>query len=237
MPFHRRLTHSAEKMARSLSTKVSFSLADYAGRISFRNTGTPKIDPAVFNLVSKGMARGREVTFDYRKPGDPTARRRTAQLWHATFRGGMWYIVGYDPEAKGRRTFALTRIARPVVTLTKFTVPEDFSPEAHFANAFSVLGGEGNHRIRLRFRGASAVRVQECEWHESEKWRPLPGGEVELELRLGALEEIERWVLSWGVEEEVIEPQALRERVAATISHLATSYRAAQERAGSASLV
>jgi proteasome accessory factor B len=226
LPFHRKLTQSAEKMARALSTKVSFSLDDYAGRISFHNTGTPKIDPLVFDVVSKGMTRGVEVTFDYRKPVDTAARRRTAQLWHATFRGGMWYIIGYDPEAEGRRTFALTRITRPVLTLTKFTVPEDFSPEDHFANAFSVLGGDGDYRIVIRFRGASAVRVQECEWHESEKWRDLGGGVVELELRLGALEEIERWVLSWGAEAEVIEPRELRERIARTMANVAKLYAA-----------
>jgi proteasome accessory factor B len=32
-------------------------------------------------------------------------------------------------------------------------------------------------------------------------------------LTLGALEEIERWVLSWGADVEVIEPVELRERL------------------------
>jgi proteasome accessory factor B len=224
LPFHRGLTRSAEKMARALRTKVSFSVADFACGISFRSMGTPKIDPAVFNIVSRGMTRQVAVTFDYQKPGDRAARRRTAQFWHLSFRNAMWYVVAYDEEKKARRTFALTRIQNPVLTLTRFTVPEDFSPDTHFAKAFSVLGGNGDYRIVIRFRGASAVRVQECEWHETEKWRPLPNGEVELELRLGALEEIERWILSWGPEAEAIEPQPLRDRIAATVAQLARAY-------------
>jgi len=225
-PFFARLTRCAEKLARSLKTRVPFSAGDYARRVSFRGLGRPKIDPAVFNTVSRGMARRVEVAFDYRKPGDGAVRRRTAQLWHAAYRGAMWYAIGYDREAGGRRTFALTRMSNPVLTPTKFTVPADFSPEQHFANAFSVLGGDGDHRIVIRFRGAGAVRVQECEWHESEKWRPLPNGEVELRLRLGALDEIARWVLSWGADAEVIEPRPLRERVAATVATLGNVYRA-----------
>jgi proteasome accessory factor B len=130
---------------------------------------------------------------------------------------------------KGRRTFARTRMRRRVLTSTRFEVPPDFSPDRHFANAFSVLGGDGDYRIVIRFRGASAVRVQECEWHESEQWRDLGGGVVELELRLGALAEIERWVLSWGAEAEVIELRELRERVATTVAHLAKLYRDAEE--------
>ena len=203
-----------------------------AGRVSFRGMGVPKIDPAVFTVVSKGIARGLQVSFDYCKPKDTAARRRTVQLWHLAYRGPMCYAIGYDPDAGGRRTFALTRITNAVLTLTRFTVPDDFTSARHFANAFSVLGGDGDYRIVIRFRGASAVRVQECEWHESEKWRPLPKGEVELELRLGALEEIERWVLSWGAEAEVIEPAPLRERIAATVAALAGAYGSPQKSVG-----
>jgi predicted DNA-binding transcriptional regulator YafY len=37
-----------------------------------------------------------------------------------------------------------------------------------------------------------------------------------LELKLGSLEEIERWILSWGNEAEVLEPARLRQRLAET---------------------
>ena len=221
------LTLAAENLARSLKTKVSYSAVDYASRMSVSSMGRPKIDPAVFDLVARAIAQKTELAFDYRKPEEPGPRRRLAQLWHIAQRGPMCYVIGYDPGAPGRRTFALPRIKNPVLTLTKFTVPKDFSPESHFANAFCVLGGTGDYRIVIRFRGASAVRVQECEWHESETRRDCGGGVVELELRLGALEEIERWVLSWGVEAEVIEPPALRDRVAASLAGLARIYQIA----------
>ena len=224
--FYSQLSQTADKIGRSLQTKVSFSAHDYASRMSFCGLGTPKIDPVVFDLVGRAIARCVEVTFDYRKPDDPAgSRRRLVQPWHIAQRGPLCYVIGYDREARGRRTFALPRIARPALTATRFTLPEDFSPESHFANAFCVLGGTGDHCIVVRFHGASAVRVQECEWHESERWRPLPGGSVELELRLGALEEIERWVLGWGGQAEVIEPAALRQRIATTIGALARVYR------------
>lgn len=223
-PYYADLNRSYEKLARGLTAKVAFSAADYAARISFKGVGTPKIDPAVFRTVSQAIARCRRVTFDYRKPEESTPRRRIAELWHVTSRGGMWYAIGHDVEARGRRTFSLTRISKPVPTARRFQVPSDFSVEQHFARAFSVLGGAGDHRIVVRFHGATAVRVQEWEWHESERWRDLGGGRVELELRLAALEEIERWVLSWGREVEVVEPPGLRERVAASARAIAAMY-------------
>lgn len=223
-PYFGGLKRSYEKLARGLKEKVTFTAADYAARVSFKTMGTPKIDPNVFKLVSQGVTRCKRVTFDYRKPEDPAPRRRTAELWHVAHRGGMWYAVGYDPAAPGRRTFALTRISNPALTPTSFKMPQDFSIERHFADAFSALGGAGDHRITIRFRGATAVRVQEWEWHDSERWRELGGGVVELELRLAALEEIERWVLSWGREAEVIGPPELRDRVAASARAMAAVY-------------
>jgi hypothetical protein len=44
--------------------------------------GTPKIDPAVFDVVGQGVAQRVQVSFEYRKPTDGEFKRRTAELWH-----------------------------------------------------------------------------------------------------------------------------------------------------------
>jgi proteasome accessory factor B len=50
-------------------------------------------------------------------------------------------------------------------------------------------------------------------WHESQRIRFLPDGSINLQLELGGLEEIERWILSWGSHIRVLEPMALRNTV------------------------
>jgi proteasome accessory factor B len=70
-----------------------------------------------------------------------------------------------------------------------------------------------------------ADRIREREWHESQELRTLPDGRLELRLRLGALPEIERWVLTWGSEAEVLRPSELRTRLHATASTLLKMYR------------
>ena len=44
--------------------------------------------------------------------------------------------------------------------------------------------------------------------------KELRDGGLELQLQLGSLEEIERWILSWGDQAEVLEPPKLRQRLA-----------------------
>ena len=56
--------------------------------------------------------------------------------------------------------------------------------------------------------------VRERMWHHSQKIKELRDGGLELQLRLGSLEEIERWILSWGDQAEVLEPARLQQRLA-----------------------
>jgi proteasome accessory factor B len=54
--------------------------------------------------------------------------------------------------------------------------------------------------------------------------RELPDGRLELRLRLGALAEVEQWVLGWGAAAEVLAPPTLREKIRETSVKLAEIY-------------
>lgn len=224
-PFHRQLEISFDKLTGGLKDRISFSPAEELQSVSFKNVGLGKADMTIFNALSGAVLRQHEIEFDYRKPGDAKAARRRIQPYHLAHRENLWYLVGFDTERAALRTFALPRISAPTVLDSQFVRPPDFSPEKFFANALGVLGGERDYRVVIRFAPAVADRVREREWHESQELRDLPGGGLELSLRLGALAEIERWVLTWGDDAEVLQPKELRERLRAVATTLAKRYR------------
>jgi proteasome accessory factor B len=78
--------------------------------------------------------------------------------------------------------------------------------------------------FRIAFDAFAAPRVEERQWHPSQKIKQLRDGGIELCLTLGNLEEIERWILSWGNHAQVLAPAELEERIAQTVSELAESY-------------
>lgn len=225
-PFHRQLAVSFEKLSAGLKETIAFSPTEEMQSVSFKNVGVGKSDATVFSALSRSVVRELEVKFDYRKPGGTARERRHARPYHLSHRQNLWYLVAFDIERGAMRTFAVPRISAVEVTTTKFARPADFSPEAFFAKALGVVGGDGaSYRVVVRFTAASADRVREREWHESQKLRVLPkGAGVELTLRLGALEEAERWILEWGAEAEVLEPPELRERLRKTAGALARMY-------------
>lgn len=226
-PFHRSLEIAFEKLAGGLRDKISFSPADELRAVSFKNIGLGRTDLVVFNALSGAVLKQVEVEFDYRKPGEAGGTRRKVQPYHLAHRENLWYLIAYDVERGALRTFALPRITAVAVLAVKFAKPADFSPESFFRDALGVLGGRGNHRVVIRFSRSAADRVREREWHESQEIRDLPDGRVELRLKLGALPEVERWVLGWGVAAEVVGPPELRQRIAATAERLMAQYRKA----------
>ncbi len=228
-PFHRQLEIAFEKLARGLRDQISFSPADELQAVSFKNIGLGKTDLAVFNALSGAVLREKEIAFDYRKPGDEKKSQRRVRPYHLANRENSWYLIGFDLEREALRTFALPRIASVTVTKETFTRPADFSPEKFFASALGVLGGTGDYRVVIRFAATVAERVREREWHESQEMRELPGGKLELRLRLGALMEVEQWILGWGAAAEVIAPAELRANLRRSVATLAKIYGADQK--------
>ena len=224
-PFHRQLEISFEKLTGGLKNRISFSPADELQSVSFKNIGLGKADLSIFNALSAAILRQVELEFDYRKPGEPGAARRRVQPYHLALRENLWYLIAFDTRRGALRTFAVPRISKAALFRRKFVRPREFSPEKFFANALGVLGGEGAFTVVIRFNARVADRIREREWHESQELRDTSDGGLELKLRLGALAEIERWVLTWGADAEVIAPKELRLRLRATVECLAKIYR------------
>ncbi|HEX2853938.1 MAG TPA: WYL domain-containing protein [Opitutaceae bacterium] len=225
-PFHRQLEIAFEKLAGGLRDRISFSPADELRAVSFKNIGLGKTDLTVFNALSGAVLRQEELTFAYRKPGDAKKSERRVRPYHLANRENSWYLIGFDLERQALRTFALPRIGSVVVSKETFTRPLDFSPEKFFANALGVLGGEGDYQVVIRFTSAVAERVREREWHESQEMRELADGGLELKLRLGALMEVEQWVLGWGAAADVMAPPELRDNMRRTAAALGKIYKA-----------
>jgi proteasome accessory factor B len=75
-----------------------------------------------------------------------------------------------------------------------------------------ILGAAGQEGIAVRigFDGETERAVRGRTWHPTQVIRALPGGGIELKLRVRDEAEIARWVLSWGAHAWVIEPARVR---------------------------
>lgn len=86
------------------------------------------------------------------------------------------------------------------------------------------MSGDGDYEVVIEFDAWATDMLQGRAWHSSQKVTPLPGGGSHMQFRLSAMEEVERWILSWGAHANVIKPAALAERVGKTAAELARRY-------------
>ena len=164
------------------------------------------------------MLRREELEFDYRKPASPAgqrADRRRVQPLHLGCFDNQWYLIGQDLVRGATRTFVLGRMSAARNLQRPFTPPSSFNLERLLAGSFGVFSGLPTAGVRLRFRPAVAAFVREREWHPSQQVADCAGGGVELRLEIGLSPEVQRWVLGWGDDVEVLAPAALRQAVLA----------------------
>jgi proteasome accessory factor B len=79
-------------------------------------------------------------------------------------------------------------------------------------------------RIRVQFDPFAARLVAERKWHESQRIREKADGSIVLEIELGGLQEIERWILSWGKHARVLAPKELVTRIREEASEILKRY-------------
>lgn len=214
--FGKQLTAAFQKITQGLQEKVNFNWEEVDSAISFRGIGTTAADLDLFEAVSKGVMRSSELEFEYKKLNSSAFEPRRVQPYHLGCIENQWYLFGFDLAREQLRTFALPRMRKVRITNGRFKRPADFSITRHLSASFGVFAGNSGkecHQVRIRFDAFAAQLVSERQWHGSQRIKPLADGQVEVSMQLGSLEEVERWVLSWGAHAEVLQPKILRERL------------------------
>jgi proteasome accessory factor B len=208
-----RLQAACQRLASSMQGEVSFNLGEWDSLVSFHAVGTADLDLDVFERTSRALAESREIVFQYRKLQGKNFEERRLQPHHLACVDGQWYLLGYDPERGEARTFVLIRMREVRLTDRKFKRPEGHREKALRADSFGIFSGGKIRKVVLMFRGLSARLVAEKGWHPTQKLRERSDGSVEVTFRLSHFLELKRWVLSWGGEAEVLEPDDLRAEI------------------------
>ncbi|HCO26435.1 MAG TPA: hypothetical protein DIT97_26735 [Gimesia maris] len=78
--------------------------------------------------------------------------------------------------------------------------------------------------VKIRFESQAAQTVSQIIWDKSQEIRKLKGGAIEFRARVGDLEQMTDWLLSFGNQAEVISPPSLRKLIKTRISEMSQIY-------------
>ncbi len=182
--------------------------------ISVRTPGAGRVDGKVFRAVRLALLSQFELRIEYQAKGRPAFTPRRLHPYHLACVANRWVLVARDVEKNTVRTYILARFRNPTVTKIKFERPADFDPVGHLGTSFGVWTGTGTTIVRLRIGADGAHHVLERKWHDTQHETRLPGGAVEVTFALSDLNDVTRWVLTFGADCEVLEPAELRAAIA-----------------------
>lgn len=124
--------------------------------------------------------------------------------------------------------YRFARILSLELTQDEFPYPEpsEYDPAVLFRDSIGIWAGEPEpRRIVVRLGATWSVYARHHRWHESQRiTRDLDDGGVELEFRVRPCPEFQQWVLRFGEDAEVMEPVALRQRIAGRLKAASARY-------------
>ena len=138
--------------------------------------------------------------------------RRNVEPYKLWFYDGTFYLIGRCRSKKDIRIFAVDRIKTLNLTGESFEVPADFNVDEFMKTSFGVFQGQPVH-VKVHFRSDAAGYIKEKIWHASQKLSEQKDGSVILELDVAGPREIKHWILRWGSQAQVLEPDSLREAI------------------------
>jgi predicted DNA-binding transcriptional regulator YafY len=117
------------------------------------------------------------------------------------------------------RTLAINRISHLSITRQTFAKTAQDGHEPHFGFPFHQP-----IQIRAAFWGTAAEYVSERIWSAGQTIKKRPGHAIELTFTATSSPEVIAWILSFGPDAELLEPQELRVELRDILDRLAKRY-------------
>jgi proteasome accessory factor B len=224
------LWEAAHGALRKIRATLSQSALEYLGRF-----------PALFHCTTHGFGnyaskshiideltvaiedrRAVHITYQSQRATEPATR--DVYPYGLVRHKGSLYLAAFAPEHDQVRRYKVDRIEAIETTQFVFQRPADFKLENLLAGSFGIYDGDDDVTVVVKFLPAVVRYVQESQWHPSQALVPQRDGSLLARFQLSSTVEIKSWVLSFGPNAVVIEPECLRDEIVRELEQLISLY-------------
>lgn len=213
--------------------RLSF-LSDAVGRVQHISrylqleTNAQFVGAEHLPLLWEALRGGRAVRFEYQPYSVSPVRERIIEPGLIFEYRNRWYLDGWDTAVDQMRTFGLDRMRNLILTDQPVRVdrPEQYRNYRQHAIGVTCPPDQEPERVVLRFTAQEGQYVKSLPLHPSQRTLRETTEAVDVELSVILNHELEREILAYGDEVEVLEPLMLRKRIARRLMRLAARYTA-----------
>ena len=175
-----------------------------------------------FETLEEAVRKSRRLSMRYDSISSG-ATERIVEPYFVVFRGRAFYFVGFCLLREQFRTFRVDRIISLKVMDEYFDRRAGIDAESYFEGTWQVYSGEPVE-IVIRFSGAAARVVQAARHHPGEQVEHVGEDQIIYRVVSRGTAEIQRWILGFGHEAEVISPPQLRRELLDLAASLVALY-------------
>jgi len=150
---------------------------------------------------------------------------RTVDPYALIFRRHAWYLIGFCHLRRDIRTFRIERIKHVEITDEQFERQDGFDIETYLDDAWELYKGGEVVEAKIRFDPKITPLILEGRRHESQKIEIKADGSLIYTAKVRGVEEIGRWILSFGKKAEALSPPQLRSFVAGELRGALKNYK------------
>jgi predicted DNA-binding transcriptional regulator YafY len=141
--------------------------------------------------------------------------------------GGASYVIAFCNLKKAIYAFKIEHITGDVEMLPDtYEIPGDFDAIDYLNTAWGVQTDQKIQTIKLRFkpRISRTIMEEEKKIHSSQTNELQADGSIIMSLKVRDYIHIRSWIMKWGDEVEVIEPETLRNQIRDTAQSISNIY-------------
>ncbi len=220
------------RLLKEIKAKIDSRLSDTVKQQQkfSQQTTTVEIDASVqqergekfYSAIEQAISDEKclEIKYDSLTSGQT---KRVIEPYFLIFLGRSFYFVAFCRLRKDFRTFRVDRVLSIEKTGLVFKRQKGVEPETYFEDSWRIFHGEPVS-IVVKFTGRAAKVVKMSRHHPKESIEEINDSEIIYRVVTRGHEEVQRWILGFGDEAEVLEPKPLRKEIARVSAVLSKRY-------------
>ncbi len=186
-----------------------------------RRSSTTTLFPSIAKSV---LTRQRLWIRHYNRKDDRETEREVSPQRLVHYKGN-WYVDAYCHLREDLRSFAIDAIRAAELRESRSREIPAAELDEHLGSGYGIFAGRKVEWATLRFTPEAARWVSAQSWHPKQRARFDADGSYVLELPYADDRELLMEVMKYGADVEVLAPDSLRRRAAASLAKAAQRYR------------
>jgi predicted DNA-binding transcriptional regulator YafY len=227
LPFYDAAYNAARKIEQTLPKRLRRSVASIGRAIEIQSVELNKRvgETTSFRQLIEAIANRHVLHITYGSLTEWETIETELQPYKLLFSQHCWYVLGRSSMHGEVRTFNLDRFKSLEALTKRYTIPRSFNLDRYLGNAWRLIPDKGpDSHVVVRFTPFVAQNVAEVKWHRTQQTKLLPDGHLEFRATVSGLTEICWWILRYGDQAEVLQPNRLRRMIAQRAQNLAAIY-------------